>query len=335
VERAFQADLVLSASANLASQSLRFPPHFEDTLRAIPGVGAAQPVRSVRVPLHGMPVLIVATDYAVSAGKQGQRVISGNWREMCLKTAREEGVFISEALARLERLKRGSVVELNAPGGVLRLPVEGIVNDHSDKRGVVFLSLALYRRYWNDQTSDKFRIDAAPGVTVEQLRGRIREALADRYPASMISRQQMLDYVLHPRGDKLGPLEYQLLICLAVAALALMNMALISVADRSREFAVLRAIGAFRGQVRKTLLVEMLATGGLSLLMGLALGASLLLYLLAAVHRYLTGVNLEYAFPWSAMLWLACVALLAGPAAVLAAIPAMRRVSLSVALDSE
>jgi hypothetical protein len=33
--------------------------------------------------------------------------------------------------------------------------------------------------------------------------------------------------------------------------------------------------------------------------------------------------------------WLVCVALLAGPAAVLAAVPAMRRVSLSVALDSE
>jgi hypothetical protein len=87
--------------------------------------------------------------------------------------------------------------------------------------------------------------------------------------------------------------------------------------------------------VRKTLLVEMLATGGLSLLLGLALGAALLLYLLAAVHRYLTGVNLEYAFPWNALTWLVCVALLAGPAAVLAAVPAMRRVSLSVALDSE
>jgi putative ABC transport system permease protein len=200
---------------------------------------------------------------------------------------------------------------------------------------VIFMQLGLYRRYWNDQTSDKFRIDAAPGVTIDELRGRIREALADRYPASMMSKQQMHDYVFHPRGDRLGPLEYQLLICLAVAALALMNMALISVADRAREFAVLRSLGAFRGQVRKTLLVEMLATGGLSLLLGLALGAALLVYLLAAVHRYLTGVNLEYAFPWNAMVWLACVALLAGPAAVLAATPAMRRVPLSVALDSE
>jgi putative ABC transport system permease protein len=254
---------------------------------------------------------------------------------MCLKTAREEGIFISEALARLERLKRGSQVELTAPGGILRLPVVGIVNDHSDKRGVIFLSLPLYRRYWNDQTTDKFRIDAAPGVTIEQLRARIRGALADRYPASLMSKRQMHDYVFHPRGDKLGPLEYQLLICLAVAALALMNMALISVADRGREFAVLRAIGAYRGQVRKTLLVEMLATGGLSLLLGLALGAALLLYLLAAVHRYLTGVNLEYAFPWNAVFWLVCVAVAAGPAAVLAAIPAMRRASLSVALDSE
>ena len=120
VDRAFQADLLLSASANLASQSLRFPPHFEDTLRAIPGVATVQPVRSVHVPLHGTPVLIIAADYAVFAGKQGQRVIAGNWREMCLKTAREEGVFISEALARFERLKRGAQVELNAPGGTLR-----------------------------------------------------------------------------------------------------------------------------------------------------------------------------------------------------------------------
>ncbi len=215
------------------------------------------------------------------------------------------------------------------------MPVVGVVNDHSDKRGVVFLSLSLYRRYWNDQTTDKFRIDAASGVTVEQLRARIREALGDRYPASLMSKAQLHDYVFHPRGEKLGALEYQLLICLAVAALALMNMALISVADRSREFAVLRAIGAFRGQVRKTLLVEMLATGGLSLLLGLALGAALLLYLLEAVHRYLTGVNLEYAFPWTDVLWLAGVALAAGPAALLAAIPAMRRVPLSVALDSE
>jgi hypothetical protein len=46
-------------------------------------------------------------------------------------------------------------------------------------------------------------------------------------------------------------------------------------------------------------------------------------------------VNLEYAFPWNAVFWLVCVAVAAGPAAVLAAVPAMRRASLSVALDSE
>jgi hypothetical protein len=103
-------------------------------------------------------------------------------------------------------------VELNAPGGPLRLPVVGVVNDHSDKRGVIFLSLPLYRRYWIDQTNDKYRIDAAAGVTVEQLRARIREALADCYPATMMRKQQLRDYAFHPRGDRLGPLEYQLMI---------------------------------------------------------------------------------------------------------------------------
>jgi putative ABC transport system permease protein len=335
IDRAFQADLLLTASANLASQSLRFPPGFEDILLATPGIGTVQPIRSVRVPLNGVPILLIATDLSIAADKTGQRVIEGNWREMCSAAAAEKAVFISEALARRERLRPGEPVELTAPGGLVRLPVAGIVNDHSDKRGVIFLSLALYRRMWNDQTTDKFRIDAAAGVPVDQLRARLRETLGDRYPAILMTREQVRDYVFHPRGQKLSPLEYQLLICLGVAALALMNMALISVADRSREFGVLRAMGAFRGQVRNSLLFEMLATGGMSLVLGLAMGGVLLIYLLLAVQRYLTGVSLEYVFPWDAAAWLVCVAGAAGPAAVLAAIPAMRRVPISVALDRE
>ena len=335
VEGAFQADLLLSSSGNLAMQSFRFPPQFEDVLRTVPGVASVEPLRSVRIPFHGTQVMLLATNYAVSAVKKGQPVIAGNWREMCLKTAAHQGVFVSERLALNQRLKLGSTVELSAPGGVLRLPVVGIVNDHSDKHGVVFLSLELYRRYWKDQTTDRFRIDAAPGYTVDQMRERIRETLADRYPASMMTKAQALDYVLHPKGRKISTFDYQLMICLAVAALALMNMASISVAERSREFAVLRAVGAFRRQVRKTLLIEMLATGGLSVLLGIAMGAILLVYVLLAVQRYITGAHLEYMFPWHALPWLVCVAAAAGPCAVLAAVPALERVSLSVALDSE
>ena len=65
------------------------------------------------------------------------------------------------------------------------------------------------------------------------------------------------------------------------------------------------------------------------------MGAILLVYVLAAVQRYITGAHPAYMFPWDALPWLVCVAAVAGPCAVMAAIPAMERVSLSVALDAE
>jgi putative ABC transport system permease protein len=335
IEGAFHCDLVLGASANFASRTFRFPAGFDQLLRAVPGVRAVEPLRAVHVPFRGQPVLIVAADYALEAGKKAQRVIAGDWREMCLQTAAGDGIFISETLALREHLRPGSRVELDAPAGTLRLPVRGIVNDHSDKRGVIFLALRLYRSYWNDATLDKFRIDVAPGQPVEAVRARLREAVGDRYPASILTREEMREYVFHPRGRRLSPLDMQLLISVIVGALALMNMASISVAERSREFALLRSVGGFRRQVRRSLLVELLTTGGIALMLGLALGGLLLVYLLAAVERYVTGVRLEYVFPWNAAGWLGGVAVLAALVGVLAVQPALARVPLSVALDAE
>jgi putative ABC transport system permease protein len=122
---------------------------------------------------------------------------------------------------------------------------------------------------------------------------------------------------------------------MAVGTLALMNLASISVAERSRELALLRAIGGFRRQVRRTLLIELLVTVAIALFLGLLLGSLLLADLLTAVQRYVARVRLEYFFPWDVSLWLVAVSLAAGAIALLAVLPALARLPLSVALDSE
>jgi putative ABC transport system permease protein len=335
IQGTFHSDLLLNSSADLAYQSFRFPPGFDAVLRAVPGIAAVQPVRSVHVPFRSKPVLVLASDYAPSAAKKVTHVITGDWRDMCRRTAAGEAVFVSEALALHEDLRPGSTVELTAPGGTLRLPVAGIVNDHSDKRGVIFLSLALYQRYWNDPTCDKFRLDVAAGQSVDVVRERLRRTLGDRYPATILTREDIRNYIFHPRGRLLTAPDMQLLVSMAVGTLALMNLASISVAERSRELALLRAIGGFRRQVRRTLLIELLVTVAIALFLGLLLGSLLLADLLTAVQRYVARVRLEYFFPWDVSLWLVAVSLAAGAIALLAVLPALARLPLSVALDSE
>jgi len=51
----------------------------------------------------------------------------------------------------------------------------------------------------------------------------------------------------------------------------------VSITDRRRELGVLRAVGGLRGQVRRTIWLEALAIGLIGLLLGLAMGAVIVL----------------------------------------------------------
>ena len=75
-----------------------------------------------------------------------------------------EAVIASENFASAYGVHAGDVVELQAPGGPMRLPISGIVRDYSDQQGAILLDLSVYRRLWQDDSVDFFRVYVAPGT---------------------------------------------------------------------------------------------------------------------------------------------------------------------------
>jgi putative ABC transport system permease protein len=73
----------------------------------------------------------------------------------------------------------------------------------------------------------------------------------------------------------------------------------VSITDRRRELGVLRAVGAVRGQVRRTIWMEALSVAVLGLVLGFAFGAVNLYYILEMVQRDFAGMRLDYVFPLS------------------------------------
>ncbi len=333
VDSVIQGDLLVSSSGNLSSQWFRFPESIADELAEVEGVARVQAVRSVRVPFRGRPLLLFAGDYSAQSTDSGMNVRAGDWDEMWRRTGAGEAVYISESLAVHEQLAIGDTVTIDAPRGTLRLPVAGIVEDFSDRRGALFLALDVYRRLWGDMTVDKLRVESAAGAPVEQVRAALRNRIGGRYPATIFTREEFRYYVHHPESGDLAQIQFG--ICLVVAALALANMTLISVTERKHETAVLLAMGALRRQIRASFLIESLVAAGLSLALGLATGALMLLFMFENLHRNIAGVFLEYVFPWSSATWLGGVTLLCGAIALMAAWPALRRTPLAAALDSE
>jgi putative ABC transport system permease protein len=73
----------------------------------------------------------------------------------------------------------------------------------------------------------------------------------------------------------------------------------VSITDRRRELGVLKAVGGLRGQIRRTIWMEAVSIGTLGLVLGFALGAVNLYYILHIVERDIAGMRLDYVFPVS------------------------------------
>ena len=84
--------------------------------------------------------------------------------------------------------------------------------------------------------------------------------------------------------------------------MGIVNTLTVSITDRRRELGVLKAVGALHGQIRRTIWIEALSIGCIGLVLGFALGAVNLYYLLQIIHHDIAGMRLEYTFPTSVVL---------------------------------
>ncbi len=99
----------------------------------------------------------------------------------------------------------------------------------------------------------------------------------------------------------LGLVYVQISLAVFVALLGIATTLSVSVVDRRREFAIVRAIGGLAHQVRRSVLVEAVVVAVLGLVLGVVFGMIDLFYELELVRRYYAGMTLDYRFPFSLM----------------------------------
>jgi putative ABC transport system permease protein len=120
-------------------------------------------------------------------------------------------------------------------------------------------------------------VTAAEGVTQTELQAEVAKALPDGFEA--VTGDEAADETASALEDALGFIQTFLLvfaaISLVVGSFLIVNTFSILVAQRSRELALLRAMGASRGQVLRSVLAEAFLLGVLGSTFGLALGVGL------------------------------------------------------------
>ncbi len=191
-------------------------------------------------------------------------------------------VAIDQATAQRAGVKLGQQIIVAGRSATARYQVVGVVQfgggESFGGAGIALLTPAAAQHVVGEQGRfDHIDVAAAPGVSPETLRERIRAVL----PATVAVRtgEQQAEKNTTNLEENLSFLRTFLLIfayvALVVGAFIIFNTFSITVAQRTREFGLLRTLGASRRQILQTVVAEGLLLGVLGAVLGLFAGIGL------------------------------------------------------------
>ncbi len=286
-------DAVITGRSAISSSSQNAPPFSESLLekvRALPdvkaaigGVGGAAHIigRDGKAISHGG-----APNIGFSVDKSLPELSSISFVDGTWPGAGE--VVLDKRTASSEHFKVGDTVDVQGEGAVEHLRLSGIfLFGGSTNIGGATLAgfdLKTAQRLFqklDPPQLDQIRVEAKPGVEPDRLVAQIREMLArDRIKAVQVrTGQGQASKETSDTNDALSFLQDFLLafggIALFVGAFVIANSLSITVAQRTRELATLRTLGASRRQVLRSVLFEALLLGVIASLVGLGIGVAL------------------------------------------------------------
>jgi len=326
--RMLNADLVVSTSALLRSTSYHFSEDLGRRISALPEVKNVENVRFTFVPFQGDTAALNAIEMESFLSRAPDSVEGANARNVRGQLARGEGVLISKNFAARWRCPMGGRVRINAPTGVLDLPVLGIVEDYRSDKGSIFLERMLYKKYWKDDAVDFIDVNLKPGEDPAKVKREIEQLTAGTDHALVYTNAEFREWI-GSLVDQFFLLNYmQLVVAVIVAIVGIVNTLIVSVMDRRREFAIVRAIGGYRSQIRKMVLLEAIAISIVGVIVGALAAVFNIQFMSRTVSTVLAGYDVPFYFPW--MLVLATLPAVVAVSLLAAWIPARHAMQMSV-----
>ena len=308
------ADLFVTPASNeVAGANSFFPPAALQFLSNHPAVETIDTFREMELSMGDTRVTV-----AVIRGSERRhfQFLRGHSATLMRQFHEEACVFVSESFARLHRLQEGDTIELTAPDGPRPFSVAAIFYDYTRDRGIVYMSTQNFVRFWHD--------DRVNSVAVYVRKNRAAEEVSEAFRAEfsrdgqfVIYSNQSLRRRIFEIFDQTFAVTYVLLaIAVFVAITGIFLSLTILITERQRELAILRAIGASAGQIRKLLLSETAMLGVLAAAVGMVSGLCLSIILTGVINRAFFGWTVRLAFPWQSLsltpVWILGAALVAG-----------------------
>lgn len=207
-------------------------------------------------------------------------------------------VIVSDPYAYRHGIRKGGTVRLRTDRGEREFPVAGVYYDYSSDQGLVGILGETYERYWIDRSVDSIGIRVSPGTPVETAIGRIRGVAGDR-PVLIRSTRSLREASLRVFDRTFAVTNVLRSLTLLIAFVGVLNALMAIQMERSREHAVLRAIGLTPRQTWGLVTGESAILGTVAGILAVPLGAAQALVLIRFINRRSFGWTMQtFVDPW-------------------------------------
>jgi len=223
-------------------------------------------------------------------------------------------ILISEPLAWRLGLAPHDPLTLTTASGPRTFAVAGVYREYGNDRGEVLMSLGTYQRLWDDEAISGLAIYLAPGVEAPRALGELRAAARGRQALFIRSNADIraLSMRIFERTFVITRVLYWL--AAGVAAVGLVSALLAWELERSRELAILRALGLTPAGTALLVLAQTTFMGVAALLTAIPAGLLTALVLTGVINRRAFGWQIDLHLTpaqFTDALWLALAAALA------------------------
>ena len=242
-------------------------PDLSTKLNTLPEVDAAAGIGVKSSEVGGKKSQITLVDPATVAKVFDLHLTSGSYADLSTSS-----IMVSDKKAKSDHLKIGDVLTINLTGlGELPLKIVGTYSS-DELAGPYVVSRDLYANTSGSYFDFSVFINLASGVSDAQAVAAIKPLVEQYGSGELQSRSQYIDDQASGINQLLTLIYGLLALSIVIAAVGIVITLLLSVYERRREIALLRAVGMTRGQVWLTVSWESVITSLLGAVLGVLLG---------------------------------------------------------------
>ena len=307
IEQTVISDLIVVPSSWLHEHETgqlanRIPVSWAAALASIPGIAAIDTYRDLSIDWKGRRVALVSRDLHIHAERSRYLMTKGDSASILEKAIATEGVVVSEVFARMTGLDTGDFLRLVTPAGDRDFRVVGVFYDYATDGGKIVMDRSLYQRLWQDETATVFPVYVNKGADLSTVRRLLDErvrgmtaAAGSPTPLIVISNAELKHDIMVIFDRTFTVTSILESIAIIIAVLGIMNTLVLSILQRRREFAMLRALGITGAHIRRLMVWESSYLGLMGGIVGVVGGILLSLLLIEVINKQSFGWTIQFS----------------------------------------